>query len=105
MPQLDLDEFNQPFTNKDADLTRNSMAIDELQATKLNDELAKIKDENQKYEENALSDDDSDDLLSGVDNINQKLVHIVSDDSPDSPSNMLPVPKQLEKDIQPFVGA
>ena len=69
MPQLDLDEFNQPFTNKDADLTRNSMAIDELQATKLNDELAKIKDENQKYEENAQSDDDSDDLLSGVDNI------------------------------------
>ena len=105
MPQFDLDEFNQPFTTEESDLTRNSMAIDELQATKLIDELAKIQDENQKYQENALSDDDSDDLLSGMDHISQKLVKIEGEDSPDSPSNMLPVPKQLEKDIQPFVGA
>ena len=107
MPQFDHDDFNQPFAHTDHDKNDRSMAIDELQATKLIDELAKINDENENFQTNLMNDDDSDDLLSSEVHLSGgKLAKIDEEESPDSPSNQLPVPpKEIEKDIQPYLGA
>ena len=78
-------------------MDRSNLAMDDMQATLLRHELEKIQTDNQKIEENRMSGEESDDLLSGQVKIEDEFAQAddllgAAFEEEDSPSYQLPVP-------------